>query len=420
MSGLNNSLIAKSGRVRVRGWFDVMASETGHECNPVKYLERQSARALIDRQTEEIAKKLALAGIDLYAPPTSEPVFLLGELTGSVEQSCSTKYRHCLFLPSVAKRERAGQLRRLEAYLSNHPRGTYARYLVVTNGVRIPWFHPDFRQIVRSFQSRIGTFARIALERFGIEVVVRSTEMTLNKNVSGSGVHLHANIVYIPPYLKDDGFSRFIKFAQNYFKAHVRDNKRIQKLEEIVKYITKPSVSAAERQRGGVGMSELTPDELAWLHNGVSGLHIFQPYQLFRAYCAEIREKRQKLYKLGDGSLVRVQCPDKEERGPASGSRENIIVGRTLPSARFSHIREPVSIVLNFNPNPVTADGKRRLSELKQRFEQVSAWAAANAAAVSGYSVHTSTIIQTNSVNGAGQNGPPVPIKGRVPAMAGP
>lgn len=384
----------------VRAWDWILSSQTGREGDPVKHLQRSSARALLDRQSEDIADKLALAGIDMRQPPAAEPITLLGELTGCVEQSNSTKYRHCLFVPSVAKRERAHQLRSLEAYLKSRKNGSFARYFVITNGQRIAWHDPSLRQKIQAFHAKIGTFARIALEKYGIEIVIRSSEMTLRKSISADGIHLHANILYIPPYLSKKDFSSFLSLAHKYFNAHVKDCGRIEKIEEIVKYITKPSVSAAEKAAGGVGMTDLSPQELAWLHEATHGLHIFQPYHGFRSFRAELREKRQKLYRLGDGELVRVAMPEAEQRGPASGSRENIIIGRTLPCPRFSHVYEPVSVVLNFTANPSTMDGKRRLAEIKMRQKEAVAWAAANAASalsppvvtLPAFNVHTSTI----------------------------
>lgn len=411
----------------VRAWDWVLSSQTGREGDPVKHLQRSSARVLLDRQSAEIADKLALAGVDIRQPAAAEPITLLGELTGAVEQSNSTKYRHCLFVPSVAKRERAHQLRSLEAYLKSRKNGNFARYFVVTNGQRIAWNDSMLREKIQAFHAKIGTFARIALERFGIEIVIRSSEMTLRKHISADGVHLHANILYIPPYLARKDFSSFLSLAHKYFNAHVKDCGRIQKIEEIVKYITKPSVTAAEKAAGGVGMTDLSPSELAWLHEATSGLHIFQPYHGFRSFRAELREKRQKLYRLGDGELVRVAMPKAEQRLPSSGSRENIIIGRTMPCPRFSHVYEPVSVVLNFTANPISAAGKRRLAEIEARQKQAAAWAAANAAAsmspplvtLPPFNVHTSTLTPRAGCAVSGQNGPPVPISPPVPVLAG-
>lgn len=412
---------------------DLLEAETGREGDPVKWLERSGRRDLLDRQSLEIADKLRLAGVDMFAPVSSEPVTLIGDLTGSVEESNSTRFRHSLFIPSVAKRDRASQQKRLEAFLQAHPKGKYARYMVITNGVRIPWMVPDLREQVQAFHRSIGIWRRAVFERFLVDVLSRTSEMTLRDlpvHVGKDGVHLHANILYVAPKMTGEQWSKFLSFTHQYFGARVQDCGRIRDLAEVVKYVTKPSVSPAERAKfpGLVGMCDLSPERLAWLHAGTSGLHIFQPYGSFRRWCSDLTAQKQKLYRMRSGRFVRVDMPPGQRPDGSGGSRENILVGRTLPQPRFSAVYEPVSVVLNFTANPSTADGKRRLSELQARQKQAAAWASANAAAsmsspvvaLPAYILDTSTTIPIPVPAAGGQNGPPVPIKGRVPAMAGP
>ena len=412
---------------------DLLEAETGREGDPVKWLERSGRRVLLDRQSLEIADKLKLAGVDMFAPVSAEPVTLIGDLTGAVEESNSTRFRHSLFIPSVAKRDRASQQKRLEAYLQGHRKGDFARYMVVTAGRRISWMAEDLRDQVQRFHRSIGIWRRAVFDQFGIEVVTRSSEMTLRDlpgHMGKDGVHLHANVLYIAPKMAGERWGQFLSFTHKHFGAHVKDCGRIGDLSEIVKYVTKPAVTPGERAKipGLVGMCDLSPERLAWLHAGTSGLHIFQPYGSFRRWCSDLTAQKQKLYRLRSGRFVRVDMPPGQRPDGSGGSRENILVGRTLPQPRFSAVYEPVSVVLNFTANPSTSDGKRRLEEIQARQKQAAAWAAANAAAALSspvvalpqYKVHTSTIIPTSSAKGAGQNGPPVPIKGRIPAMAGP
>lgn len=368
--------------------------ETGREGDQVKWLERSGRRALLDRQSLEIAEKLKQAGVDMFAPAAAEPVTLLGDLTGAVEESNSTRFRHSLFIPSVAKRDRASQQKRLEAYLQDHRKGEYARYMVITNGVRIPWMAEDLRDQVQQFHRSIGIWRRAVAEQFGVEIVTRSSEMTL-RDLSGQlgkdGVHLHANVLYIAPKMTGEKWGRFLSFTHRHFGAHVKDCGRIGDLSEIVKYVTKPSVSPAERAKlpGLVGMCDLSSQRLAWLHEAMQGLHVFQPYGSFRRWCSELREAKQKLYRLRSGRFVRVDMPPGQRPDGSGGSRENILVGRTLPQPRFSAVYEPVSVVLNFTSTPRTSDGKKRLAVLLARQKAAQKWAAANAAAA--YKVHTST-----------------------------
>lgn len=397
---------------------DLLQAETGREGDAVKWLERSGRRALLDRQSLEIADKLRLAGVDMFAPVSAEPVTLLGDLTGSIEESNSTRYRHSLFIPSVAKRDRASQQKRLEAYLQGHRKGGYARYMVITNGVRIPWMAEDLRDQVQAFHRSIGIWRRAVFEQFGIEVVTRSSEMTLRDlpgQISADGVHLHANILYVAPKMTGERWADFLRFTRRHFGAHCHDSGRIGDLAEVVKYVTKPSVSPAERAKlpGLVGMCDLSPERLAWLHEAMAGLHIFQPYARFRAWCSELREAKQKLYRLRSGRFVRVDMPPGQRPNGSGGSRENILVGRTLPQPRFSAVFEPVSVVLNFTTRPKTTDGKQRLAVLLARQAAAQEWARANAAAASPYKVHTSTLIPIQggrSGSPVGAAGPPVAV----------
>lgn len=398
---------------------DLLQAETGREGDQVKWLERAGRRALLDRQSLEIADKLKLAGVDMFVPFSAEPVTLLGDLTGAVEESNSTRFRHSLFIPSVAKRDRAGQQKRLEAYLQGHRKGEYARYMVITNGVRIPWMATDLRDQVQQFHRSIGIWRRAVFEQFGIEVVTRSSEMTLRDlpgQMGKDGVHLHANVLYIAPKMTGSRWGQFLSFTHRHFGARVQDCGRIRDLAEVVKYVTKPSVSPAERAKlpGLVGMCDLSPERLAWLHDAMQGLHVFQPYGSFRRWCSELREAKQKLYRLRSGRFVRVDMPAGQRPNGSGGSRENILVGRTLPQPRFSAVYESVSVVLNFTMCPKTADGKQRLAVLLARQAAARKWAQANAA--SAYNVHTSTITPRRPVSvmvsgpPSGAAGPPVAV----------
>lgn len=257
----------------------------------------------------------------------------------------------------------------------------------MTHGVRIAWHDPDFRKKIAEFHNKLGTFARAARKQFNVEIVLRSTEMTLRDLPGQSridGVHLHANIVYIPPKLTGERWQNWLMFCRRYFSSHVKDCGRIKNLQEIVKYVTKPSASPSEREKipGLVGMCQLSGPRLAWLHAATQRLHIVQPLQKFRSFLRGIAISRLKIYRSEGGTLELVQKPEVEKRAAReeTGCRENIIITRTLPQPRFSEIYEPVSIVMNFTRDPKTPDGKRALAELNRRHEEAKRWQAERAA----------------------------------------
>lgn len=373
----------------VLDFYQTQRLDTGREGSAALWQERQSRNLLLRRQSEEIADKLKSVGVDLYAPqdPDADTVTLVGDLSQETEESLSNQFRHSLFLPAVAASDRARQTKKLELYLQRHRRSRFARYLVVTHGVRIAWHDPDFRQKIAEFHNKIGIFARAARKQFNVEIVVRSTEMTL-RDLEGQsridGVHLHANVIYISPKLTGERWQNWLMFCHKYFGSHVKDCGRIKNIQEIVKYVTKPSASASEREKipGLVGMCQLSAERLAWLHAATQRLHIVQPLQKFRSFLRGIAISRLKIYRAEGGTLELVQKPKVEKRQDREekGCRENIIITRTLPQPRFSEIYEPVSIVMNYTRTPRTADGKRALAELNRRHAEALRWQAERAA----------------------------------------
>lgn len=373
----------------VLDFFRTQRLDTGREGSAILWQERQSRNLLLRRQSEEIADKLKSVGVDLYAPadPEADTVTLVGDLSQETEDSLSNQFRHSLFLPAVAASDRARQTKKLELYLQRHQRSRFARYLVVTHGVRIAWHDADFRKKIAEFHNRLGTFARAARKQFNVEIVLRSTEMTL-RDLEGQsridGVHLHANVLYIPPKLTGQRWQNWLMFCRRYFGSHVKDCGRIKNIQEIVKYVTKPSASASEREKipGLVGMCQISPSRLAWLHAATRRLHIVQPLQNFRSFLRGVAISRLKIYRAEGGTLELVQKPQVEKRAAREerGCRENIIITRTLPQPRFSAIYEPISIVMNYTKNPRTADGKRALAELNRRHAEALRWQAERAA----------------------------------------
>lgn len=373
----------------VLDFFRTQRLDTGREGSSALWQERQSRNLLLRRQSEEIADKLKSVGVDLYAPQDldADTVTLVGDLSQETEDSLSNQFRHSLFLPAVAASDRARQTKKLELYLQRHQRSRFARYLVVTHGVRISWHDSDLRQKIAEFHNKLGTFARAARKQFNVEIVLRSTEMTL-RDLHGKtgidGVHLHANIIYIPPKLTGEKWKNWLNFCHRYFGSHVKDAGRIKNLQEIVKYVTKPSASPSEREKipGLVGMCQLSAERLAWLHAATQRLHIVQPLQKFRSFLRGLAIGRLKIYRAEAGTLELVQKPQVEKRAAREdrGCRENVIITRTLPQPRFSAIYEPISIVMNYTRTPRTADGKRALAELNRRHEEAKRWQAERAA----------------------------------------
>lgn len=144
----------------------------------------------------------------------------------------------------------------------------------------------------------------------------------LPEKPGSDGVHLHANVVYLPPKLAGQRWQNWLEFARTYFKSHVKDCGRIKNLQEVVKYVTKPSTSPSEREKipGLVGMCQLSAERLAWLHDATRRAHIFQPYQNFRNFRRGVALGKLKIYRAGTGKLMLVQKPKTEKEKSAKSA----------------------------------------------------------------------------------------------------
>lgn len=360
---------------------ELQRDEMGRRVNEEKWLERLERRERLEQQTAEIASKLLTVGLDLRAPPTDEPVFQLGALTPHIVLADAQRYKKSMFLPSIAKVLRSSNSLKLEAYLREHKRGKYARYMVLTNGGRVAWSDPDFRQKIADFHSRIAYMVREMKRVWGVEVVVRATEETLREHAlpAFDGVHLHANLVYIPPHFGKGKFGSFLSWLKKQNDGFgIKDCGRIKNVNEICKYVTKPAVSDKERAEvpGLVGTSDIRPERILWLHNAARLMHFWQPYHAFRDWCADLNLTRRRLYRTrGTGEIVKVPKLRVERRPAEDVSRENIWIGTTLPATRFGPIVEPVLLVLNWTDEPASASGKARLKRIKEFRYKCRQWA---------------------------------------------
>lgn len=384
---------------------ELQRAEVGLRVNEEKWLERLGRRHLLEQQTAAIAGKLLTVGLDLRAPPSDEPVYQVAGLTGAVALADAQRYKKSMFLPSVAKMLRASNGLKLEAYLREHKRGRFARYLVVTSGSRIGWNDQEKRQKTADFHARLARLSKEMERIWGVEVVVRSTEETLREHpLPGlDGVHLHANVVYIPPLMKKNtskivrdrrsgkvfkkdfsGFLSWLKVKNDGF--NVKDNGKIKNINEICKYVTKPAVSDKEKASvpGLVGTSDISADRILWLHQSARLMHYWQPYQNFRGWCADLTHERKRLYRSrASGEILKVPKIRVDRSAAEDVSRENIWIGTTLPATRFGPIVEPILLVLNWTEEPVSRSGKARLARIKKFRRQCRQWALE--AAFAGY-----------------------------------
>ncbi|OCJ63476.1 hypothetical protein A6U97_13405 [Agrobacterium tumefaciens] len=362
---------------------DVLRSNTGWFTDAVSWAKRRAASQTLEQQTAHLAGALGRAGISV----TREgDVTLIGGVTGIIEQQ--PVYRAVRILPSVAGRDRRPILNDAKFWMGNHPHRKYFRFAVMTCPEPVP-VGGDLRGAIQGLSRRISKWAS-AVEEFGVRVLYRGIEFTRD-TAAERGMedrydpdtilyHVHANVVFWPTRkMKDEEFQKFLKFTRNSVGAWWRDNGKVERLEEVIKYCCKPSDTLSS----GDG-------ELVWLYHATSRLKICQPLGLFRKWRAELEEAGEKTVRVnvgrGEGKLLRVkkmnrkladdndaddgategeegtsddvpeEKPKREDRPEGSAPAANIVLGMTLPQWRHSPWAEPLIIVQHYDPSRLSEE----------------------------------------------------------------
>ena len=362
---------------------DVLRSNTGWLMDAISWAKRQAASRTLEQQTAHLAGALGRAGISV----TREgDVTLIGGVTGIIEQH--PVYRAVRILPTVAGRDRRPILNDAKFWMGNHPNRKYFRFAVMTSPEPVP-VGSDLRGTIQGLSRRISKWAS-AVEEFGVRVLYRGIEFTrdtaaergMEDRYDADTVlyHVHANVVYWPTRkMKDEQFQKFLKFTRDSVGAWWRDNGKVERLEEVIKYCCKPSDTLSSGD-----------DELVWLYHATSKLKICQPLGLFRKWRAELEDAGEKTVRVnvgrGEGKLLRVkkmnrklaedekayddategredtsddaseESSNSEDRPANSAPAVNIVLGMTLPQWRHSPWAEPLIIVQHYDPSRLSEE----------------------------------------------------------------
>ncbi|MGF0539905.1 hypothetical protein ACQQ2Q_18045 [Agrobacterium sp. ES01] len=362
---------------------DVLRSNTGWAMDPVSWAQRQAASAELERQTAHIADALGGAGVNVVL---DGDVTFIGAVTGVVEQQ--RVYRACRFLPTVAARDRRPTVNGLKLFISGHKDSKYFRYAVMTCSEPVPFsadLQGDMRGAIQELNRRISRWAHNAQKKYGVEVLYRGIEFTrataaerdaeahargqasnLSERYGAATVlyHVHANVLYWPTrVLKEKGktWEDFLRFTHEATGAWWKDNGKIDSVEELVKYCSKPNDTLRS-----------STDELVWLYQATQRLKLCQPLGDFKDWMKTLDKAGEKVVRVhigrGDGRLMRVRkrkksdkdsddekkkdseksdaATDVEKKAPPS----NMLLGMTLPQWRHSPWAEPLIMVQRYDP----------------------------------------------------------------------
>lgn len=354
-----------------------------------------------------MAERLAAAGINAFS---DRRLTWLGDVTGRAVQL--SKLREINLFETVQNRHRAFFLKLVKHYAAKDPQSQYFRYAVITAGQRIE-AGAQLSATKRAMMAKISAWHREIKSRWDIEVLLNCAEMPFSKTgpktllgelksfkdaerhtpsvdqaedqaAQAPSFHLHFNILYVPrrPLKKFSEWTEFLDFTREFFGTWWRDLGRVEKHEELIKYVLK-----------SVERSSLTDDQCVWLHREFYRQRFIVAYNSLRRLKMQMAKDRQKLGyvamdEAGKKRLVVVQMdpmqPKEEPRKKTDKQLtdeaeqrdrdrkkktkfENLVRGRTGPMAKITAWAEPGTLIENYAPKPFTVAGRLALDGLKPR-----------------------------------------------------
>ncbi len=375
----------------------VLKGNCGWAIDPVHWAERAIASKVLAEQNDRIAQALQDAGEDVILKGGLTLISAVTNIT--VEQRI---YRAVRFLPVVAARDRRPLVNGLKLFMTEHRSSKYFRYAVMTCRELVPVFG-DIRDAIQQLSRRISKWAHKIYKKYGMKVLYRGIEFTRataaerdaaaaergrasdlsnSFGVNTALYHVHANVLYWPTrVVKPEEWPQFLRETHNAMDAEWRDSGAVKKVEEIVKYCSKPADTL-----------KATNDELVWLYQQTKRLKICQPLGDFKLWLKRLVDRREKVVRVrvgqGSGELMRVKkgkrggasddddgdkaddiseandhessaketftpAPPKEER-EARDPPANIVIGLSLPQWRHTPWSEPMIMVQNYNADKLS------------------------------------------------------------------
>lgn len=378
---------------RVKTHNAVLKGNCGWAIDPVQWAERAIASKALAAQNDRIAQALQDAGEDVILKGGLTLISAVTNLT--VEQRI---YRAVRFLPVVAARDRRPLVNGLKLFMTEHRNSKYFRYAVMTCKELVP-VYGDIRDAIQQLSRRISKWAHKIYKKYGMKVLYRGIEFTrataaerdsaaaargratnLMKTFDADTAlyHVHANVLYWPTrVVKPEEWPEFLRETHDAMDAEWHDSGTVKKVEEIVKYCSKPADTL-----------KATKDELVWLYQQTKRLKICQPLGDFKLWLKRLADRREKVVRVrvgGGGELMRVkkgkrgggsdendgdkakdiakECdrekPVNEALTPAPPKEEretrdlpaNIVIGLSLPQWRHTPWSEPMIMVQNYDAN---------------------------------------------------------------------
>jgi hypothetical protein len=341
---------------------------TGREVSRESFIDGKSRERQLIEQTEDLIARLERVGI--AGTNEGRETMVVGLVSGQTDTI--RPFRNCNMLPAPQSRNVHDMLKSIR-YLFDVTKSGRLRMLVVSGG----WTPlPDYRCCHKAHTRRMSKFAsHPTLKAYGIDIEFYNVENTIKRDESGAAMlNMHSHVLFkCRRHLGSKRWKEFLEFARNFFpKGYVHDSK-IEKPNEVVKYVFKPQefdlLSDEElgelflQIAGGrpkfnpdTGEIEMRPgDDGRWVEVREKGLKFYHPLGSLRAFRRTLRENRQKLIMVptvDDRWIWRVtEKKDAEAQPKPSDSlpEDNRVLAITRPMPKFTRRMEPCVIVQNYN-----------------------------------------------------------------------
>lgn len=347
---------------------DLIDAHTGTSIPIELWAEGKRREKVNEAATQRMQDLLEAGGIDVESESN---VMYVGAVTGLTKTL--RRRRNINLLLSVAQMNRREQQLSLARFLEDHNKGHYARYLVVTSGERIP-AHADLKKRMSVFGRKISKWSHKIQRDYGIEVVCRIYEMPRN---SDGTYNLHANILYIPPLMQKPAWLSFLAETHGHFETVLKDNGKIEDLDEVIKYVFK-----------GDDIETMNEAEAVWLHDSLYKMRLFSAFHGYKDFRSELKESGKKLVSV-KGKIVYMLKPkchrhkdEEDEDDPDRPQEErehpmavkNVLLTQLQPTAMLSPIKEPVLVIQGYDPTiDVTKDTRAAARYVDIMMHQVAA-----------------------------------------------
>jgi hypothetical protein len=374
----------------------VLARNTGLGL-PAKVFRDRVHRDTFMRDCDNLmAEKLHANGFKVFQ---DRQLAWVGDVTE--RQVNLSRLRDLNIFETVQQRHRSHYLKALEHFGENCPGRKYFRYAVITSERRLK-VGENIRAFKARMMARIAAWQRHIREAWDIEVLLTVVEYTFDEDTRSIFVHFnvlmwpHRNLAATDHFesldVIENGMRRtvrtpvsqwqmYLKFSWKFLKVHWKDNAKVEKFGELMKYVLK-----------GVDRRALDQVETVWLFQELFHQRFIVAYGAFKGHLRGLRENRLKLAYVSDPGETKkrirlVQLPDLPEKtddletvcddddsDKPTSTDENVIRGRTGCLNGATAWAEPGTLVENYTATPVTPGGQRRLNDLRAKAATSAEW----------------------------------------------